>query len=59
MYEQAEWVQHMSGYRVGYVVCSLSTESINRTLAKALTRLAEPFSRHYRVNTGHEYFERF
>ena len=40
MYEQAEWVQHMSGYRVGYVVGSLSTESINRTLAKALTRLA-------------------
>jgi hypothetical protein len=56
MYEQAEWVQHMSGYRVGYVVGSLSTESINRTLAKALTRLAEPFSRHYRVNTGHERF---
>jgi len=40
MYEQAEWVQHMSGYKVGYVVGSLSTESINRTLAKALTRLA-------------------
>jgi chromate reductase, NAD(P)H dehydrogenase (quinone) len=30
----------MSGYRVGYIVGSLSTESINRTLAKALIRLA-------------------
>jgi chromate reductase, NAD(P)H dehydrogenase (quinone) len=29
----------MSGYRVGYIVGSLSTQSINRTLAKALTRL--------------------
>jgi chromate reductase len=30
----------MSGYRVGYIVGSLSTESINRILAKALIRLA-------------------
>jgi chromate reductase len=30
----------MSGYRIGYIVGSLSTESINRTLAKALIRLA-------------------
>ena len=30
----------MSGYRVGYIIGSLSTESINRTLAKALIRLA-------------------
>src|ERR1700756_1128098 len=30
----------MSGYRVGYIVGSLSSESINRTLAKALIRLA-------------------
>jgi hypothetical protein len=30
----------MSGYRVGYMIGSLSTESINRTLAKALIRLA-------------------
>jgi chromate reductase len=30
----------MSGYSVGYIVGSLSTESINRTLAKALIRLA-------------------
>ncbi|MDT5399335.1 MAG: hypothetical protein QOK33_2566 [Mycobacterium sp.] len=30
----------MSGYSVGYVVGSLSTESINRTLAEALIRLA-------------------
>jgi chromate reductase, NAD(P)H dehydrogenase (quinone) len=30
----------MSGYRVGYVVGSLSTKSINRTLAHALIRLA-------------------
>jgi chromate reductase len=30
----------MSGYSVGYIIGSLSTESINRTLAKALVRLA-------------------
>jgi chromate reductase len=30
----------MSGYSVGYVVGSLSTESINRTLAKALIQLS-------------------
>jgi chromate reductase, NAD(P)H dehydrogenase (quinone) len=30
----------MSGHRVGYIIGSLSTESINRTLAKALIRLA-------------------
>src|SRR6201999_3107721 len=30
----------MSGYSVGYIVGSLSTESINRTLAKALIRLS-------------------
>jgi chromate reductase, NAD(P)H dehydrogenase (quinone) len=30
----------MSGYRVGYMIGSLSTQSINRTLAKALVRLA-------------------
>jgi chromate reductase len=30
----------MGGYRVGYIIGSLSTESINRTLAKALIRLA-------------------
>ncbi|AGB24581.1 putative flavoprotein [Mycobacterium sp. JS623] len=30
----------MSGYRVGYIVGSLSTKSINRLLAKALIRLA-------------------
>ncbi len=30
----------MSGYRVGYIIGSLSTTSINRTLAKALVRLA-------------------
>jgi chromate reductase len=30
----------MSGYRVGYIIGSLSTESINRTLAEVLIRLA-------------------
>jgi chromate reductase len=30
----------MSGYRVGYIVGSLSTKSINRTLAKTVIRLA-------------------
>jgi chromate reductase len=30
----------MSDYRVGYIIGSLSSESINRTLAKALIRLA-------------------
>src|ERR1700758_5451608 len=30
----------MSGYRVGYIIGSLSSESINRTLAKALIGLA-------------------
>jgi NAD(P)H-dependent FMN reductase len=30
----------MSGHRVGYIVGSLSTKSINRTLAKALIKLA-------------------
>jgi chromate reductase, NAD(P)H dehydrogenase (quinone) len=30
----------MSGYKVGYIVGSLSTKSINRTLANALIRLA-------------------
>ena len=30
----------MSGYRVGYIVGSLSRESINRTLAEALVALA-------------------
>jgi chromate reductase len=32
----------MSVYQVGYIVGSLSTESINRTLAAALIRLAPP-----------------
>ena len=37
-----EWkqVKGMSDYRVGYIVGSLSTESINRRLARALIRLA-------------------
>ena len=30
----------MSGYRVGYIIGSLSTESINRALARTLIRLA-------------------
>jgi chromate reductase, NAD(P)H dehydrogenase (quinone) len=30
----------MSGYQVCYIIGSLSTESFNRTLAKALIRLA-------------------
>jgi chromate reductase, NAD(P)H dehydrogenase (quinone) len=30
----------MSGYRIGYMIGSLSTQSINRTLARALIRLA-------------------
>jgi chromate reductase len=30
----------MSSYRIGYIIGSLSTKSINRTLAKALIRLA-------------------
>ena len=30
----------MSGYQVGYIIGSLSTESINRTLAEVLIRLA-------------------
>jgi chromate reductase len=30
----------MNGYRVGYIIGSLSAESINRTLAKALIQLA-------------------
>jgi chromate reductase len=33
-------VESMRGYRVGYIIGSLSSESINRTLAKALIRLA-------------------
>lgn len=32
----------MSSYRVGYLVGSLATNSINRKLARALTRLAPP-----------------
>jgi chromate reductase len=40
MYNGAEAGKSMSGYRVGYIVGSLSTESINRTLAEALIRLA-------------------
>jgi len=35
-----KWVKGMSDYRVGYIVGSLSTESINRRLARALIRLA-------------------
>src|SRR4051812_10188821 len=38
--EQNEAGNPMSGYQVGYIVGSLSTESINRTLAEALIRLA-------------------
>jgi|tagenome__1003787_1003787.scaffolds.fasta_scaffold20989258_3 chromate reductase len=38
--ERNETGKPMSGYQVGYIVGSLSTESINRTLAKALIRLA-------------------
>src|SRR6201992_2615351 len=33
-------VKGMSNYRIGYIVGSLSTESINRRLARALVRLA-------------------
>ena len=40
MLNGAEAGKPMSGYRVGYIVGSLSQESINRTLAKALIRLA-------------------
>jgi chromate reductase len=40
MYNGAEAGKSMSDYRVGYIVGSLSTESINRTLAEALIRLA-------------------
>ena len=40
MYNGAKAGKHMSDYRVGYIVGSLSSESINRTLAKALIRLA-------------------
>jgi chromate reductase, NAD(P)H dehydrogenase (quinone) len=40
MYNGAEAVKSMSDYRVGYIVGSLSTESINRTLAEALIGLA-------------------
>jgi NAD(P)H-dependent FMN reductase len=32
----------MARYKVGYIVGSLATASINRTLAKALIRLAPP-----------------
>ena len=32
----------MTTYKVGYIVGSLATASINRTLAKALIRLAPP-----------------
>ena len=37
---------HMSNYKVGYFVGSLSTSSINRLLAKALVRLAPAGTRH-------------
>jgi chromate reductase, NAD(P)H dehydrogenase (quinone) len=40
MYNGAEAGKPMSGHRIGYIVGSLSTESINRTLAEALIRLA-------------------
>ena len=40
MLNRAEAGKPMSGYRVGYMIGSLSTDSINRTLATALTRLA-------------------
>jgi hypothetical protein len=36
---ERERVQGMSDHRVGYIIGSLSTESINRTLARALIRL--------------------
>src|SRR5688500_20196373 len=32
----------MAGYKVGYLVGSLATKSINRLLAKALVRVAPP-----------------
>jgi chromate reductase, NAD(P)H dehydrogenase (quinone) len=38
--DEAEAGNPMSGYRVGYIVGSLSAKSINRTLAKALIKLA-------------------
>jgi chromate reductase len=40
MLNGAEAGKPMSGYRVGYIIGSLSTESINRTLAEALIKLA-------------------
>jgi len=40
MYNGAEAGKPMSGHRIGYIVGSLSSESINRTLAEALVRLA-------------------
>ena len=39
-YEEWEWCRPMSSYSVGYIIGSLSTESINRMLAKALVQLA-------------------
>jgi hypothetical protein len=33
----------MSGYQIGYIVGSLSAQSINRTLAEALIRLAPEY----------------
>jgi chromate reductase, NAD(P)H dehydrogenase (quinone) len=40
MYNGAKAGKPMSGHRIGYIVGSLSSESINRTLAEALIRLA-------------------
>lgn len=40
MQNGAEAGKPMSGYRVGYIIGSLSTKSINRTLAKALIQLS-------------------
>jgi chromate reductase len=40
MYNGAEAGKPMGGHRIGYIVGSLSSESINRTLAEALVRLA-------------------
>jgi NAD(P)H-dependent FMN reductase len=39
---EAQEVCHMTTYKVGYIVGSLATASINRTLSKALVRLAPP-----------------
>ena len=42
----------MSGYSVGYIVGSLSTESINRTLAKALIQLSPKHLKFVETPTG-------